>query len=128
MPDLSDLTQLHTLHCRSNNLTHLDLSYNFSLVELDCSKNQLTTLILPSRQKLQYLNVSYNQFHTLPDIEKTLTLKVVNMEYNNFNQFDMPAIAVLKDHVTGPFRILNDKIIYGIAYQQQNSCILYDER
>jgi hypothetical protein len=44
--DVSQLTELRTLHCQSNRLTNLDLSQNTALKELICFNNQFTTTAL----------------------------------------------------------------------------------
>jgi Leucine-rich repeat (LRR) protein len=109
LPDLSDYTNLKTLYCGHNQLTHFNkLPYN--LQHLRCDYNQLTHLdnLIELTPNLQGLGCGHNQLKELDNLPLNIqhlfcennkliqltnlpeNLKVLSCSYNKLEQLDLP--------------------------------------
>jgi Leucine-rich repeat (LRR) protein len=93
-------TSLTTLSCFGNQLTSLDLSYNYALYDLNCSSNQISTINLCPNSTLGYIRCA-NNFLSSIDTSPYTNLISLMISGNNINSLDLtthPSLINLECH------------------------------
>lgn len=88
MTGLELFVNLESLDCGYNQITKLDVSKNFALIELDCRYNQLTTLNVSNNTVLKRLNCSGNKLKIL-DVSNNADLRYLGCSSNSLTSLDV---------------------------------------
>ena len=92
--DVSNLSKLEHLSCKSCNLTSLNLAGCNELVTLNCEKNQLTSLDVSHCPKLTSLDCSENQLEAL-DVSHCPDLGNLDCSSNQLTTLDLSGLTAL---------------------------------
>ncbi len=87
-------TSLTYLHCRCNQLTHLDVSKNTSLTYLNCTANQLTDLDVSQNEALKGLECAANSLGSL-DISQNTALEFLWCPANQLDSLNISQNTML---------------------------------
>ncbi len=96
LDEIKYFTALTYLDCSFNQLTSLNVGFNFALTYLDCSFNQLTSLDLSNNTALTDLNCIYNQLTSL-DLSNNTALTDLYCFYNQLTSLDLSNNTALTD-------------------------------
>ena len=98
-------TNIKTLYCDYNKLTHIDISNNTKLEFLECTLNQLTSLDISKNTSLKELYCPSNNLTSL-DVSKHPDLEILECAYNELTILDVSnnpnLTAVSYTHLTLP--------------------------
>lgn len=89
---IAAFTQITGLECSNNNLSYLNVSYNFNLKYLWCSFNNLSSFDLPwGASAFEYLDCSFNNLNSLDlsHLQNVPGLSYLDCSYNHINLLDV---------------------------------------
>ena len=96
LDEIKYFTALTYLDCSFNQLTALNVGFNFALTYLDCSFNQLTSLDLSNNTALTDLNCYENQLTSL-DLSNNTALTDLYCRDNQLTSLDLSNNTALTD-------------------------------